>query len=260
MRLLAIVHEHDAGPGVFAEAVAASGDELDLWRIDEASDPPAEPSDYDAVMVFGGTMHVDHVDRHPWLVGERELLTELLGRGVPLLGVCLGAQLLSEAAGGSARLAREPEIGWFEVEVTGDAARDPVFGPLAPRFDAFEWHSYECGLPAEAVVLARTPVCAQGFRVGPRAWGIQFHAEVTRATLVGWLEDYGSDPDAVAVGLDPVAMAAASEGRIDAHNQRGRELCARFLAVVRDGADTSPSAVRDGADTSPPAVTRQSRG
>ena len=108
MRVLAINHERDAGPGVFADAVAAAGDELDQWFIGEADSPPAPVGDYDAVMVFGGAMHADQEGRHPWLAREKGLLRELLERETPLLGVCLGAQLLSEAAGGDARRASEP--------------------------------------------------------------------------------------------------------------------------------------------------------
>ncbi|MQA73645.1 MAG: type 1 glutamine amidotransferase [Solirubrobacterales bacterium] len=234
MRLLAIVHQRDAGPGVFAEAAGAAGAELDRWHVAETPHPPAEAASYDAVLVLGGAMNVDQVDRHPWLRAERELLAELLARDVPLLGVCLGAQLLSEAAGGDARRAREPEIGWFEVEVTGARAGDPVVGPLAPRFEAFEWHSYECGVPEDAEVLATTPICAQAFRVGARAWGIQFHAEVSRADAGHWIDDYGSDPDAVRIGVDPVALRRLTEERIDAHNELGRELCARFIAGARE--------------------------
>jgi GMP synthase (glutamine-hydrolysing) len=241
MRLLAIVHQRDAGPGVFAEAVEAAGGELDAWHVAEDPHPPAVAADYDAVMVFGGTMHADHVDRHRWLVPEKELLRELLARGVPLLGVCLGAQLLAEAAGGDARAAREPEIGWFEVEVTAAGAGDPVIGPLAPRFEAFEWHSYEFGVPDGVQVLARTPVCAQAFRAGARAWGIQFHAEVSRADVERWIDDYGSDPDEVRIGVDPVALRSLTDRRIDAHNELGRELCARFLGAVREAGSPAPA-------------------
>lgn len=232
MRGLAIVHQRDSGPGVFAEAIDAAGGELDRWHIVETDTPPADPLGYDAIFALGGAMNVDEEDRHPWLRTEKRLLGELLGSGMPLMGVCLGAQLLSEAAGGAPRRAREPEIGWYEVEVTDAGAEDPVIGPLAPRFEAFEWHSYETGLPADALVLARTPICDQAYRLGERAWGIQFHAEVAADDALGWIEHYDVDPDAVRLGIDPVAFHAETEPRIEAWNQLGRELCERFLAAV----------------------------
>jgi len=219
---------------VFAEAIEAAGGQLERWHIVETDEPPANPLGYDIVFSFGGAMNVDQEERHPWLREEKRLLAELLERGTPLMGVCLGAQLLSEAAGGAPRRAREPEIGWYEVEVTDAGAEDPLIGPLAPRFEAFEWHSYETGLPVDAVVLARTPVCAQAYRLGERAWGIQFHAEVSATDALGWIQHYHVDPDAVRLGIEPAAFRAESEPRIAAWNQLGRDLCARFLAAVAD--------------------------
>src|SRR5215218_8380637 len=127
MRALAIVHQPDAGPGVFADAIRARSVELDQWMIPDAA-PPADPLGYDAVLTFGGAMHADQEDRHPWLQDEKSLLAELVERGVPLLGMCLGCQLLGEAAGAPARRARLPEIGWHEVELTAEGTQDRVIG------------------------------------------------------------------------------------------------------------------------------------
>jgi GMP synthase-like glutamine amidotransferase len=236
MRVLSISHQRDAGPGVFAEAVVGVGGELDRWHRAETAEPPADPFGYDAVMTFGGAMHADQEDRYPWIAEEKALLRELLGRGVPLLGVCLGCQLLVEAAGGELRRASEPEIGWHRVELTAEAVSDPLLSPLAPGFDAFQWHSYECLPPPEAVILARSPVCVQAFRVGEMAWGIQFHAEVSAADAALWIDDYRSDEDAVRIGIDPAALGAETEAKIDAWNVLGRELCHRFVIAARAAA------------------------
>jgi GMP synthase-like glutamine amidotransferase len=231
MRTLAIVHQRDAGPGVFAGPACERG-ELDLWHIDEATSAPADPHAYDAVMTFGGAMHADQEDRHAWLAAEKELLGDLLDAGRPLLGVCLGAQLLAEAAGGRAVPAREPEIGWFEVEILPPGTDDPLLHPLAPRFTAFEWHSYEFELPPGAATLASTPICTQAYRIDEVAWGIQFHAEVSRDDAEKWIREYDTDPDAVRIGVDPDALRAQTEERIEDWNRIGGELCARFLDAV----------------------------
>jgi len=245
VRVLAITQQRDAGPGVFAEACAACGARLDEWFRAETDDPPGDPGSYDAVISLGGAMHADQEDRHPWLAPEKALLRELVEARVPVLGVCLGAQLLAEAAGGRAVAAREPEIGWIEVEVTPEGAADPVIGPLAPGFGAFSWHSYECRLPGDAIVLARNPLCAQAYRLADRpAWGIQFHAEVSAAQAAEWIEEYHADPDAVRVGVDPVRLGAESAARIGNWNRLGRSLCARFLAAAaRAGAGDGYSPV-----------------
>ena len=103
-----------------------------------------------------------------------------------------------------------------------------MLGPVAPSFEAFEWHSYECVLPPEAVVLARTSVCPQAFRVGS-GFGIQFHAEVSAADARRWIEDYRVDEDAVRIGIDPVALSAETAPRIEPFNELGRGLCVRWL-------------------------------
>lgn len=232
MRTLAIVHQRDAGPGVFADAIRSYGAELDWWMPDEAPSPAREPRDYDAVLVFGGAMHADEDARHPWLRDEKALLRDLLEGGMPLLGVCLGAQLLAEAAGAPARPARRPEIGWYDVELTREGDGDPLLGPLAPRFEAFQWHRYEFPLPPGATPLARSAVCLQAYRIGEAAWGIQFHAEVSGKDVETWIDDYRSDEDAVRIELDPARLRRQTRAAIGGWNELGRGLCERFLAAA----------------------------
>lgn len=235
MRVLAISHQADAGPGVFAGEIRARGDRLDEWRLPDGALPPAEPAGYDAVITFGGAMHADQEDRHPWLRDEKAILADLLEQDLPLLGVCLGSQLLAEAAGAAAEPAPEPEIGWLDVELTAEGAADPLLGPLAPRFTAFQWHSYRSPLPRGAVALAQSPLALQAYRLGDRAWGIQFHAEVSEHDAIGWTERFTEDPDAVAIGLDPDRLTASIRERIKPWNQLGRALCGRFLDLAAAG-------------------------
>ena len=233
MKALAIVHQTDAGPGVFADEMRERGVELHEWLLSErGTGPQLEIADYDAVLTFGGAMHADQEDRHPWLRFEKDFLAAMVDDRMPVLAVCLGNQLLAEAAGGSARRASEPEIGWCRVDVTDDGKDDPVIGPLAPSFETFQWHSYEALPPEGAVILAHSPVCAQAYRVGEVAWGIQFHAEVTAADAKDWTEDYRSDEDAVRIGVDPKTLHEETELKIGDWNRLGRELCGRFLDAV----------------------------
>lgn len=232
MRALAIVHQRDAGPGVFASAAADREWTLDEWLYPEA-EAPADPASYDAVMSFGGAMHASQETDHPWLADEKRLLAGLLETGVPLLGVCLGSQLLAEAAGAPVERAAEPEIGWYEVSVTTDGESDPLVGPMKPSFEAFQWHSCRSPLPPGAVALAESPLALQAYRVGERAWGIQFHAEVSRSDAVSWSRHYDTDPDAVRMGIRPEVMLRDIDERIDAWNETGGELCARFLDASR---------------------------
>jgi GMP synthase (glutamine-hydrolysing) len=222
VRVLSIVHELDAGAGVF------SSPEHDFMTWVPSSGPP--PERFDAIMIFGGSMHVDQNDGHPWLAPEKEFLREALDDGAPILGVCLGSQLLAEVAGARPQRMSEPEIGWYEVEITEAGAADPVVGPLAPRVELFEWHHYAAPLPPGGVELARTPLCVQAFRIeGKPAWGLQFHAEVTQDNLSSWLDGW-EEAEAAETDLDPDAIRAASERRIEEQNEVGRKISERFLA------------------------------
>jgi GMP synthase-like glutamine amidotransferase len=235
LRALAIVHQANAGPGLFADTALARGWELDSWAIAAGDPAPADPLSFDAVMVFGGVVNADEAEQHPWLAEEKALLRTLLEAGTPMLGVCLGSQLLADAAGARVARAREPEIGWHEVTVSEAGALDPVIGPLAPRFSAFEWHSYGFPLPEGAAALAESAVCLQAFRLPPSTWGIQFHAEVTLAAARRWIDDYGSDPDAVRIRVDPVRLREQTERAIKGWNVAGRGICQRFLDVAAGG-------------------------
>jgi GMP synthase-like glutamine amidotransferase len=234
VRALAIIHQRDAGAGVFAEAIATSGWELAEWRIAENARPPGDQLEFDAVLSFGGAMHVDQQREHPWIEAEKRVLAELLERGRPLLGVCLGAQLLAAGAGADVERLPEPEIGWYPVATVSGSA-DPLIGPLPREFEALGWHSYAFGEVPGSSRLATSANCQQAFRIGDAAWGIQFHAEVTAADFEHWLDDYSSDPDAVAIGLEPEPLRATTRGRIATWNELGRDLCRRFLSAATPG-------------------------
>ena len=229
MRVLAIVHQPDAAAGVFAEVVTGRGHTLDEWAISTAPEPPAPVESYGAVLTFGGAMHVDQHDRHGWLHDERLLLQRLLADQVPLLGVCLGGQLVAKALDGHVRRMPTPEIGWPVIELTPEAGADPLFAGFPERFPTFQWHLYHFELPRGAVPLARTERSLQAFRAGETAWAIQFHAEVTRENLLDWVRSTDPAEDG---HLDVPRLLAESEERIDEWNAFGRELCGRFLAVA----------------------------
>jgi GMP synthase (glutamine-hydrolysing) len=232
VRVLAISHELEAGPGVFAQEVAARGHQIDSWLLPRGERAPSDPAGYDAVMTFGGSMHADQEAKHPWLAEEKALLRNLIKRRVPLLGVCLGSQLVAEAAGARVEEAPEPEIGWLRVDVTPEGAADPLLAPMAPAFTAFQWHSYRSPVPPNSVALAQSAAGLQAFRAGDRVWGIQFHAEVTARDAANWTARYEEDPKAVEIGLDAEALLASIRERIGPWNEAGRALCGRFLDVA----------------------------
>jgi GMP synthase (glutamine-hydrolysing) len=171
-------------------------------------------------------MHADQDDRHPWLREENFLLQNLFDRRVPVFGVCLGAQLLAKAAHANVRPLPDAEIGWYDVELTDAADRDPVFARLPRRFPAFQWHYYTYDVPAGAVELARSERSTQAFRLGDAVWGVQFHPEVTEPQIRRWLDDKEVDM------ATSERIARETSRQIEGWNAIGRELCTAWLEVA----------------------------
>jgi GMP synthase (glutamine-hydrolysing) len=224
MDVLSVIHGNDARTELFGPVVESAGHRLDEWSFAWGT-PPRQPLDaYDAVLVFGGAMHADQDEHHPWLSDETRWLQQLLERRTPVLGVCLGVQLLARAAGARVgRLDGEPEIGWHEVELTDEGAADPVLGALPRSFTAMQWHHYTYEVPAGAVELARSAACTQAFRLGEAVWGVQFHPEVTLAQVEGWTHDLDDPPP------DAEGLRRESREKIGRWNELGRTLCGAFL-------------------------------
>ena len=226
MDILSLVHGEDARTELFGPLVAEAGHRLEEWSFESKAPPPRPLDTYRAVLVFGGAMHGDQDDSHPWLREELDWLQTLLERAVPTLGICLGSQLLAHAAGAWLGPLPEPEIGWSEVELTEEGSADPVLSALPPRFEAFQWHHYGHGLPEGAVALATNPAALQGFRLGDACWGVQFHPEVTEPQLGRWIADESDPPP------DPERLRVETRERIGRWNELGRRLCRSFLAAA----------------------------
>ena len=229
MRVLAVVHGELVGPARFAEVIDQRGHELEIWSSALAAAPARPLGEYGAILVFGGVMHADEEELHPWLRTENDVLQELLDVEAPVLGICLGAHLLAKAGQAAVKPAREPEIGWCETELTHEALDDPLFTRLPRRFFAFEWHHYTYRTPDGGVELARSRHCPQAFRLGRCAWGVQFHPEITEQQILNWLSQFAT----------PAAserIATETRQRIEAWNSLGRSLCERFLEIAEAGA------------------------
>jgi len=224
VRVLSVTHGTSVPGGVFDEAVEVAGHTLERWQVPDGGTPDP-PGQYDAVMAFGGSMHPDQDDRFDWLAREEEFLGEVLAAQIPVLGVCLGAQMLARSAGAGVRPADSPEIGWYEIALTSEGSADPVLGALPARATVFQWHHYTFDIPDGGVELARSDVCTQAFRLdGSPAWGIQFHAEVTFPMLSAWVDE---DPEELPMAA--TELLAESKDVIGRSNAQGRWLADAFL-------------------------------
>lgn len=175
-------------------------------------------------VVMGGPMNVDEVERFPGLAAEREWLAGAVERGMPVLGICLGAQLLARALGAEVRPGGAPEIGFAAVEIADPD--DPVLGGLAPRAEVLHWHGDVFDLPDGAEHLASSERTAcQAFRAG-NAWGVLFHPEADFALVEAWLE---------APPMIAEARAALGDAGAHALPERAAELEADLVARTTPG-------------------------
>jgi GMP synthase (glutamine-hydrolysing) len=184
---LLVQHVAYEGPGAIARAISDAGADLTVLRLDRGDilPPPAAVRDVAGLVVMGGPMSVH--DSLAWLAEERALLCAAVEAGLPVLGVCLGAQQLAAALGAPVVEGPLPEYGAGEVHLTSDAISDPVFGPAPTPLPCVHWHGDTFGLPEGAVRLAGNAAYEnQAFRVGDRAYGLQFHVEVTASLVAHW--------------------------------------------------------------------------
>jgi GMP synthase-like glutamine amidotransferase len=190
------------------------------------------PDEISGLVVFGGEMNVDEVERYPYLLTQRQLMRRAVDAGLPVLGICLGAQMLARAL--DARVYRAPvrELGFKPVRITEAGQADPLLSAFHSGDRVFQWHEDTFDLPEGAELLAAgDDVQVQAFRMGRNAWGVQFHFEIDADGVDAWLRV--AEPS-----LERVWRRSAEEVRdelrlyLDAQQQRSRQLFKAFAQLV----------------------------
>ena len=231
--ILILQHHPVETPGVFAEVLAERGLAAQTIRPDLGHSFPSDPGAFAGVIAMGGPMGVYEEERYPWLREEDRLIRAAIARDQPMLGICLGSQLIAKAAGVRVAPGPEKEIGWYPLRLTDDGRKDPLFVGFPESFEGFEWHGDVFDLPAGAVSLAASARYPhQAFRVGRRVYGLLFHLEVT-APMVRVMSN-AFKQEVVALG-DPSrtsAILADLDRRAPALNALARRLFEHFLALL----------------------------
>jgi GMP synthase (glutamine-hydrolysing) len=179
-----------------------------LRYVNFARHPDAQPSldGYDGLVVLGGPMSVNDTDRLPYLITEMKLIEEALRRDLPVLGICLGAQLIAKTLGARVYPNKEKEIGWYDVSPTDKAQADPLLGAFRRTEKIFQWHGDTFDIPRSTLHLAFSSLCAhQAFRYGTSVYGLQFHLEVDEPMIYRWLRVAENKREVIALGgaIDP---------------------------------------------------------
>ena len=185
-RWVVLQHVEWEGPGIIAREAKSRGLDVEVRRLDLEDEIP-EADQVDGLVVMGGPLGAYEDERYPFLIKECELLATVARRGVPLLGVCLGAQLLAKALGGKVFPGHGAEIGFGPIDLTQAGLQDPLFADLGNVVPAFHWHGDTFTLPEGAVLLASSQMYSQqAFRFGSWAYGLQFHVEPDADTWAAW--------------------------------------------------------------------------
>jgi GMP synthase (glutamine-hydrolysing) len=246
-RAIVLQHLDREGPGFIADLCRQRGLGVDIVRLDLGASVPVSLENGEILVVMGGSMGVANVGdpRYLFLAREVALLRRVLAKNQPVLGVCLGAQLLAHAAGGRVYANQRPdahgvlqlwrEVGFGEVRLLG-SAREPSLAGLPDTIPVLHWHGDRFDLPAAAVRLAENDVCAnQAFRIGRRAYGLQFHVETDSTLARAWAEEDAAFVRS-ALGPDgPATIIAMCEEASEKVRAAGERLVANILGELLAG-------------------------
>ena len=184
--LVILQHEPFDPPAGIGAALVSLGVPFEVRRLCDGEPLPAWPREAAGVISLGGAMNVHDTREHPFLADEVKLLRHIIHDGGAVWGVCLGAQLVTLAAGGDVYRLKHPEVGWITVEKVMD---DPLLHKVSSPFTAFSWHEYACTVPTTSHLVATSAHGVQVFRAGGRAWATQFHPEIDATIAPHWTEE-----------------------------------------------------------------------
>lgn len=233
--MLVVEHAEAEGPVRIGEVLEQHGHRLHHVRADLGETLPPDAGAFAGLVVMGGLQDAYSDEGFPSRQAERALLADAVTRGTPTLGVCLGAQLLADAVGGTAKPGDAPEVGWLPVDLTDAAADDELLAGVPSPLVVLQWHFDTFDLPPDAVLLASSPAYRnQAFRVGERAWGLQLHVEVDEQTVADFLVSTPQDARHVDGGAQ--ALLAATSGAVAALEPVQQLVFGRFAQLVSEAA------------------------
>lgn len=228
--LLIIQNYADGIAGLVEEVAAGRDRSVHFVRPFQGDTVPADPSDTWAVVVLGGPMSAWEGDKYPYLNEEVALLKKCIAADTPTLAICLGGQLLARAAGARNYKGGMPEIGWYQLDLTEEGKKDPLFAgqPPVPRF--FFSHHDTFDLPADAVLLGSTRLYPnQAFRIGKRVYGVGFHPEKTKGMIQRFLADPTSSAYQFRGVIDPARIVRETESLYEKRSADARRLITNFF-------------------------------
>ncbi len=231
--VIIIKHIDIEGPGTIGEFLDEKGVPCKIINIFDVDQLPQTLEGISAVIVLGGPMNVYEEDKYPFLRKEDIFLKEVFKKGLPVLGFCLGAQLIAKAKGASIKKNPVKEIGWFSISLDKDVLPDPLFQGFPEEFDVFQWHGDTFDIPANATKLAASELCSnQAFRVDNNIYGLQFHIEVTDEMIQQWVDAYKAEIDSLKGFVDPEKIVADTKSKFAHYRKQARLFGSNFLNLI----------------------------
>lgn len=234
-RILVFQHVAAEPLGTLDPLIRARGHRIRFVNFEREPDVVPNVDRYRGLVVLGGPMNVEDQASRPHLRTELRTIERMLAQGKPVLGICLGAQLLAHALGARVERNPVPEIGWYPLNTTPQGREDPVLSHLGEQSPVFQWHARRFDVPRDAVHLAASENCAQqAFRYGDNAYGFQFHLEMDEALVDRWLANPAYRDELIASGLphDEHAIRAATRQHIAGMQHRADAVFNGFLDLV----------------------------
>lgn len=230
--ILIIKHISIEGPGYISEFFKGTSWDIKTLELNKGDKLPKGLSSIEAIISLGGPMNVYEEERHPFLGTEERFLKKAMDMNIPIIGICLGAQLLAKTAGARIKKSDRNEMGWVPVLLTEDGRRDPLFRDLENHLEVFQWHEDQFDVPEGGLLLAKSAACPkQAFRIGENAYGLQFHFEVTPVMVENWLEKYAygkTEEEKV----ESQCIALAAHRKKDDFSELSRRIMYNFAGII----------------------------
>ncbi|MBN3040945.1 MAG: type 1 glutamine amidotransferase [Candidatus Omnitrophica bacterium] len=214
------------GPGIFSNFLNLTGLRTEIYEVYECQSMPGLDS-CRGILVMGGPMNVYELDQYPFLKKEEDFLKDAIGRKIPIIGICLGAQILAKINGARIYRSEEKEIGWHKVYLTADGRKDPLFQGLQESMTVFQWHEDTFDIPENGLLLAKgKKVKNQALRFSDYAWGLQYHPEITSALIRSWVKKSGEK-------LDLKKMMQDYFSHQDIYLKQAKKICFNFAGIIK---------------------------
>ncbi len=236
-----IKHIDIEGPGTFGDFLRRKNIPFRIVDLGAGEKLPKLTKDVDAIVILGGPMNVYEEDKYSFLKAEDQFIKEVLAQEIPFMGICLGSQLLSRAAGSTVGKSPVKEVGFFDVELTKDGKSDLLFKGLENKINIYHWHEDMFNIPAGGKLLATAKGCPhQAFKVGPCAYGLQFHVEVTDISINEWATEYIKDHAELKIKMERMMADYVVKKR--EFDQTAEKIYENFLEIIKRSKNVTSSA------------------